>query len=306
MQLTTTSIEGYCRLLEPELPDEALSEFVAAFRARLSSGQCAYEDYFVVETPERGVVGAASLVRIGERSFAIATPRVAVDSPEAEAVIRQLIVEALSRARELDASEVGVRVEGATAGTKVATGLEALGFELRDVRIEFAAPLERLPDDSGSPLSWRYLGAPPHETRHAAAETISRCAKGDPDWRAGDDALELLDRFLDDTALYSQPDCLQFAYANGELAGAIIAQVEMATGRSLIPYMGLLPRFRGMGYGPWLHRHGFAMLKVQGGILYQGGTVQKNAPMLALFRRHRCGPEQILGEWYCSMVGEQP
>jgi GNAT superfamily N-acetyltransferase len=52
--------------------------------------------------------------------------------------------------------------------------------------------------------------------------------------------------------------------------------------------MGVVPEARGRGLGTWVHRHGFRMLRDQGGKLYHGGTAAVNAPMLRLFRAHGC------------------
>ena len=44
--------------------------------------------------------------------------------------------------------------------------------------------------------------------------------------------------------------------------------------------------YRGKGLGKWIHRHGFSMMKAQGGKLYHGGTVTENLAMIKLFQVH--------------------
>lgn len=61
--------------------------------------------------------------------------------------------------------------------------------------------------------------------------------------------------------------------------------------------MGVIPEFRGKGFGKWVHRHGFMMMKAQGGKLYHGGTHGENLPMRKLFESHGCKIFCELEEW---------
>ena len=84
------------------------------------------------------------------------------------------------------------------------------------------------------------------------------------------------------------PECFQIGSLEGEDVAFVCAQVAAKDGWSRIAYMGLVPAARGKGLGRWLHRHGFAMIKEQGGKLYHGGTAASNKAMLALFEAHGC------------------
>ena len=84
---------------------------------------------------------------------------------------------------------------------------------------------------------------------------------------------------------------------DGEPAGIVVAQINPRTRWSRISYMGLAPRYRGRGLGRYVHRHGLAMMREQGGELYQGGTVETNRPMVRLFEAHGCRFYRRLEEW---------
>jgi len=95
-----------------------------------------------------------------------------------------------------------------------------------------------------------------------------------------------------DAVLTHAPECIQVSDA-----GIVVAQVNPRTAWSRITYMGVLPAFRGRGLGRWVHRRGFAMLRGQGGVLYHGGTVETNRPMVRLFEAHACRFHRRLEEW---------
>jgi GNAT superfamily N-acetyltransferase len=65
--------------------------------------------------------------------------------------------------------------------------------------------------------------------------------------------------------------------------------------------MGILPEYRGQGYGRWIHRHGLRMLKDQGGKVYQGGTLARNEPMTKLFLQQGCEKFRAMQIWKLTL-----
>ena len=162
--------------------------------------------------------------------------------------------------------------------------LEA-GFVELGERIEFKSPMEDLPGDEGSPLLWRDRAA---VGKDLAIEMLSRTSNGDPHGvEEHERPAEALADMLSDVELSNGPECVQVGYLDGEPVAFVMAQVGNE-GWSRISYMGLVPAARGQGLGTWVHRHGFSMMRSQGGTLYHGGTAATNQPMLRLFESHGC------------------
>lgn len=272
MRLDDALVPSLLRLLRPDLPETELPDRVARFRQRRGA-----EDYRVVA--EAGVVRGAVWLEAdvpGRRHLFTA----GVASPA-------LIAEACARARDLGTRQLDYRLEA----SDLSASLPGLGFVRRHVRIEYRTPLPELPDDAGTPLSWAI--APLAE----AVEVLGRAAASDPDWDPDDDPDAALLSYLEDPVLTHGPECVQVASVDGGVAGIVVAQVNPRTWWSRITYMGVVPELRGRGLGTWVHRHGFAMMRAQGGLTYQGGTVEGNLAMVRLFERHRCRFLHRLEEW---------
>ena len=116
-----------------------------------------------------------------------------------------------------------------------------------------------------------------------------------------EDALIALKGFLNEPTLTHGPECVQITHLKDQPAALIIAQIEPATGWSRITYMGIMPEFRGQGLGKWVHRHGFKMMREQGGSLYHGGAVSSNEGMIRLFQNHGCKEYRRMQEWAFKM-----
>jgi len=77
----------------------------------------------------------------------------------------------------------------------------------------------------------------------------------------------------------------------------VVAQIDPKSGWSPITHMGIIRAFRGRKLGKWVHRHGFEMMRDQGGKLYHGGTVSTNTAMIRLFNQHGCKEFRTIQEW---------
>jgi ribosomal protein S18 acetylase RimI-like enzyme len=77
----------------------------------------------------------------------------------------------------------------------------------------------------------------------------------------------------------------------------VVAQINPKSGWSRITHMGIIPAFRSRKLGKWVHRHGFEMMRGQGGKLYHGGTVSTNTAMIRLFNQHGCKEYRRMQEW---------
>lgn len=211
------------------------------------------------------------------------------------------LADSLRRLRELHARKAHIRVVKDSHYAVAAEAVSESGFSRISERIEFASPVESLPSEHGSPLTWRPLESKSEPDLRHAAGTLERCAQGDRDWSLDDDFYQHLSGYLDDPSLNGGPDCVHLGSIGGHEAAIVVAQVRPATGWSRITYMGLAPELRGQGLGRWVHRHGFAMLKAQGGKTYVGGTLAGNLAMISLFRVNGCRETRRLEEWAAEL-----
>jgi GNAT superfamily N-acetyltransferase len=173
--------------------------------------------------------------------------------------------------------------------------LLANGFVLRGERVEFKSPVENLAIDDGTPLEWRDLD---EVGLDAVAAVLAETAEGDPHGHSERDRpRDELTEWLADPVLTDGPECVQIGFENDRAVAFICAQVWPKNGWSRIAYMGVTPDARGRGLGRWVHRHGFRMIRDQGGTLYHGGTATDNEAMIRLFTGHGCEESERMLEF---------
>lgn len=125
---------------------------------------------------------------------------------------------------------------------------------------------------------------------------LTRVVSGDPGWGTVN-AEEELRSYLRDPVLTTHDDVVHVGYVGGEAVAFTAAQVRPTNGWGRITYLGVVPEHRGRGLGRWCHRHGFTMLRSQGGSNYEGGTDVLNQPMCRLFEVHGCERFRVEIEW---------
>ena len=262
MRLELDDLPGYLRAAGAP-PDRA-----ERVRQRYVDGERVLEDTRIEKDDRGEVVGAINVVEHGDGIFMLHPYGAA--SPG-------LVAEAIERGRELGAREFGSYAPPAFVEAFVAAGFRDFG-----ARAEFKAEVEDLPGEEGSPLAWRVAG-------EEGAAMLRAVAEGDPhghDQR--DDPQRSLGVWLGAPKLRGEPECVQIGSLDGEDVAFVCAQVAPHDGWSRISHMGLVPSARGRGLGKWVHRHGFTMMREQGGKLYHGGTAVANKGMMALFEAHGC------------------
>lgn len=203
----------------------------------------------------------------------------------------------LDYAKDNQATKIRIRITESYNWREQITALKKIGFTETRKRIEFRRPISELPGDNGSPFVWKSLVPLGDIDEIFAASILKKSAVGDPSADPGENSLLALRSELSDPVLTSGPDCVQLAYLNQSVAGIVIAQINPKTKWSRISYMGLLPEYRNQGLGKWVHRHGFEIMRSQGGELYHGGTNAENTPMLKLFLSHGCLEYRKMQEW---------
>jgi GNAT superfamily N-acetyltransferase len=208
----------------------------------------------------------------------------------------QFLASALIAAREQGAGKLMMRLERKGSAPEIAAELERLGFVRKLERIEYRSPLSELPTEEGTPLTWQHAGEVGLTTQ-AIAELVLRASEGDPDADPSEDPEKYIVDWLDDPELTCGMHCIRVAQFEGKVAALVVAQINPKDGWSRLSYMGVLPEFRGRGLGKWVHRHGFAELRRQGGVLYHGGTSSPNLKMRRLFETSGAKLYRVMDEW---------
>ncbi len=285
------------RLQDPEADSAARAAAGKDFLSAVESGKKSFADCLVLPGEAGEVVWAYSLMKAQEGVYYALAPRGPRTRALAAPAFGGLVREVLARVQALGAGTLHLRLPRGPGQAELSGILAAEGFRRKHERVEFRTPVAELPAEGSSPFSWRPVQSEGDLTLTRAAELLERAGQGDPDWDPADKPEEMLKAYLSDDQLYGGLDAVQVGFIEGEPAAVVIAQVNPGTGWSRITYMGLLPAFRGRGLGKSLHRHGFEMLRRQGGREYHGGTVDTNASMIALFRAHGCREFRRVEEW---------
>ena len=209
--------------------------------------------------------------------------------------------------------------------TDLAESISALGFKKMYDRVEYIHPLDAsIPDDapqikSANPaISW-VPGLKSYGMDELGA-IYQKAALGDPSGVIPVDATPIdfrkdLEGDLSDSAFHHSAEAIQIGLIDGQSAAFVFAQVmkqpnhpvtlegkRTIEGWSRLAYLGILPEFRGHGYGRQVHRHGLRTLRAMGGLTYHGGTARDNISMRRLFESSGCVVLRLLEEWKLPLI----
>lgn len=207
----------------------------------------------------------------------------------------ELIPESIYIARNFNVEKIETRIRFSSIFEEYGGMLKNSGFIFKGPRVEFKSPVEELPGEEGSPLEWNEVD---DQKFDQALKVLEKCLKGDPDWDQDDsDYRQFINSLLRQEGLNNSLSCIHLGIYQGVCAAFVFAQVDPSTGWSRITYMGLIPEYRGKDLGKWVHRHGFKMIRDQQGVIYQGGCLAENKPMISLFHLHKCREFCRYEEW---------
>lgn len=249
---------------------------------------------FLVTDKSNQELGTVSLEHLWADVYGLKYKR--TDNKAVSAQWAESIRDALAEAEIQKARLVVFRVIKDEYSDGLSQLLPQLDFTKKNERIEYKKSIDDLPDDSGSPMTWKSaedLGWNPQ----AIANTLKLVAEGDPDTDPNEDPLLFVQDFLADPVLSSGPRCIHIGFVEDDVAAMTVVQINPKSGWSRISYMGIAPRFRKQGLGKWVHRYSFKVMKLEGGKLYHGGTVTTNKSMINLFELHQCDRFCSMEEW---------
>ncbi len=207
-----------------------------------------------------------------------------------------VICEALGQAQIFNARQVAFRLMKDKDSEEMSRMLPLLGFEKKNERVEYKKPVDELPDDENSIITWK-SAAELCWSHQEIANTLKLVATGDPDTDPNEDPLQFIQDFLADPILTSGLQCIHIGFIEKEITALTVVQINPKSGWSRISYMGITPNFRNKNLGRWVHRYSFKQMKIQGGKLYHGGTTTTNKPMIHLFEKHGCNLFCEMQEW---------
>ena len=151
------------------------------------------------------------------------------------------------------------------------------GFKQGEGRVEYRmgldealAALEAGKITAG--LTWSCVDTGTEAELARAAALLRQAAEGDPASHPDDDALGFLKALLEDEDAAGAPERVQIGLCEGVPAAVLALNVYPGNGWSSIYYLGVLPAFRGRGFGAEAMLHAFRCLKSMGGRTYHDGT----------------------------------
>lgn len=215
---------------------------------------------------------------------------------------KQLFTDAKKAAIEFGAETIVSRLRQDYEIEKLQSVLTEIGLKLISKRIEYQSDVGSLPDEVDSPILWKTAKELDWNSKQVAdfTELIIKDAHDiEPDERA--------ENFIQDWLQHEEftfgLGCIAIGFFENKACALVVAQINKDSGWSRLSYMGITPEYRGKGFGKWVHRHGFSMMKNQGGKLYHGGTNAENFPMQKLFEAHGCKVFCEMEEWSLSVKG---
>ncbi len=186
--------------------------------------------------------------------------------------------------------------------------LVARGFRQGEGRVEYNLDLEEAIAalEAGRivpTLAWNPIDVDDQRELARAADLLRRASEGDPASHADDDALGFLKALLEEEGTATAPDRIQIGMCEGVPAAILALRSYPSDGWSTIHYLGVLPDFRGRGFGGETMLHALRCLKAMGGKIYHDGTGSNNAAARALFARLGRPPFRVMEEWRLDRRG---
>jgi hypothetical protein len=295
LELTLERLKDYVDFIRPGADRSQKEQVFKKILRRTETGIRDLDNTRILLDDKEEILAGLRLVQLGQ-GFWILSELIARedagDDGKRQATV--LIDEAMKRANHIKANQVFTRINTAQYYHDYGVALSNAGFRRIGERVEFRSPVENLPDEIGTPFTWKPMDQVGMNT---AIDLFGQVGEGAPDWDEDDDPANLLTVYFSEEGLTSGPECLHVGYIDNDPAAVVIAQVSPDDGWSRITFMGLVLHMRGRGLGRWVHRHGFQMIREQGGTLYHGGCLGVNTAMVALFNAHSCQEHLRVEEW---------
>ena len=215
-----------------------------------------------------------------------------------------LLTQAKSAAIDFGAESIETRIRLEYEAETFRNLFHRLGFHKKAGRIEYQCDVKDLPGEEETPIIWetaKTLNWDKGQIAQFTKDVVEGALDVDPNEKPED----FIQDWLQHHEYTSGPECIAIGFQNHQPCALAVVQINIESGWSRISYMGLITSHRNKGLGKWVHRHGFTMMKEQGGKLYHGGTHSENKAMRKLFESHGCKVFCEMEEWAFSPAGRQ-
>jgi ribosomal protein S18 acetylase RimI-like enzyme len=180
--------------------------------------------------------------------------------------------------------------------------LSAGGFKRGEDRVEYRMDLADAltaldAGKSESELVWNCVDTGSESDLARAADLFCQASEGDPSSHPDEHTIGFLRALIEEKETVQAPERLQIGMFGNGPAAVLALQVYPSDGWSTIYYLGVLPAFRGRGFGAAAMLQGIRSLKAMGGKTYHDGTGSRNAAARALFARLGRPPFRVMEEW---------
>lgn len=180
--------------------------------------------------------------------------------------------------------------------------LIARSFQQGEDRVEYRMPISEalvaLESRKIEPrLTWCCVDPNNDKDLARAAELFRQAAESDPAADNWNDTLGFLRMLIEKEDTVEAPERIQIGSFEGVPAAVLALMVYPSDGWSTIYYLGVLPDFRGRGFGVEAVLRGLRCLRNMGGSIYHDGTGSSNAAARALFAYLGHPPCRVIEEW---------
>lgn len=175
--------------------------------------------------------------------------------------------------------------------------LERSGFGVRKRKIVVERSIAGYTSPYDDPFTYSSLEV---VGRESFVRIMAKASEGDPFEDSTDrDVDREFQEMVDYAGSRFDPTWWTIANLGGETVGVVLPQAYAGQDdEGTLFYVGVMPSFRGRGYGKILHAAGLEFLSRHGVTKYIGSTDERNVPMIAVFKANGCAhtTTQVLRE----------
>ena len=188
-------------------------------------------------------------------------------------------------ARELS-SEVFIMSDTRSLNAKKNDLLEKAGYSVYKKKLFVEHTLKSLPDNPENLLSLRSLE---QLGKAKFINLLTKAAEGDPFEDGHNSPDEEYAELVAHAGSAFNTNNWYIVFHQNSALGVLLPQVyEDKPSEGSLFYIGVMPKYRGLGYGSKLHALGLWILKSRGVTRYVGSTGLNNKAMVAIFMKNGC------------------
>lgn len=166
------------------------------------------------------------------------------------------------------------------------TYLEKSGFKVHKRKVFVEKNLENYCMHYDNPFNFKTLN---EVGRDYFIEMMVKASTGDPFDDMASNPEKEFQELVDYAGDKFNPDWWRIIYLNNIPVGVILPQVfAYGTDEGTLFYLGIIPEYRGKGFGRIIHSIGLDFLSKKNVLKYKGSTDVENKPMIKIFQMNGC------------------